>query len=232
MKPIEWLNWDVARQVGLFHRDWKPFSSGTAILNLPEIRWTDVIEPGNYTPTLVMKGQQRSGDALRIQYPFQLATFPITNAQFLAFIESTEHHYKMLPNTYRELGDPVVGIYHTDVVAFYCWLDHICRETGLLDAGWMIDLATQHEWIIGIDQLESQLEKRIRYGVGRPFLERCWQLYPKEFFRRVSYPSSRRSVLVDNHVTCAYIKGQVVVHWMPLLSLTEETSFRVVCRQI
>lgn len=79
-----------------------------------------------------------------VSYDFRIARFPVTNAQYAAFLTATGHAAPLMWND-RRFNDPlqpVVGVDWSDALAFCAWLNSI----GAALAGAEVDLPTEAEW--------------------------------------------------------------------------------------
>ncbi len=121
---------------------------------LPDIQWVEV-PPGTLT-------LERGHNPYCIKHPFKLAKYPITNAQFHAFVEDKEDGYtqskwwqgfeqeKLLtpppaprwPNP----NHPRVDVTWYEAMAFCRWLNGKLHETGILEQGWTLRLPLEWEW--------------------------------------------------------------------------------------
>lgn len=139
-----------------------------------------------YTPT----GDFALGDAAEtytLAYPYWIARFPITNAQFQPFVAAngyTESHYwaeavradfwkqtgfhgrydsrprkepRKVSDLFSLANHPVVGVSWYEAVAYTRWLDGYLHQRGLLPPDWCVQLPSELEW-----------EKAARGGLETP----------------------------------------------------------------
>ncbi len=125
---------------------------------LPDIVWCDV--PAG---TFIMGADNQSDNPRReesIAYDFKIATYPVTFAQFQAFIDSGEFDdpawWEGFPEQYRpqrmsEQNNPYRNHPRDNVswyqaLAFSRWLDAKYRTAGLMPSGLQIRLPLETEW--------------------------------------------------------------------------------------
>ena len=81
---------------------------------------------------------------------FQIAKYPVTNAQYHAFVQQTQQkppHHSSGGRFPEELAAyPVVYVNWDDAVAYGQWLTRILREAGQLRENEVIRLPTEAEW--------------------------------------------------------------------------------------
>ena len=150
---------------------------------LPDIVWSKVVEPGQFKMGSDPDAYNAwEGAEFRLDYPFWLACYPVTYAQFEVFLNdgyTVDRFWTRVGLTWR--GDrrnpqygwrnpewhianhPVIGVTWYEAWAFTQWLDDMRRQ-GRVDLpaeapdGWVIRLPTEAEW-----------EKAARYPDGRKF---------------------------------------------------------------
>lgn len=117
---------------------------------LPDISWTDVVEPGKY-PSSPFNAAGTSGKVTHyvIDCPYRLARYPLTYRQVLAYFQAVGERPRALYNP-ESSTLPATRIYCTEAVAFCAWLEHELRQARLLEPGWMIDLPNFHESLVAI----------------------------------------------------------------------------------
>jgi formylglycine-generating enzyme required for sulfatase activity len=94
-----------------------------------------------------------------ISHPYALARFPVTNHQYLLFLEDLERSgdreqakqrrpRTWLGSRYRagEANHPVVSVSWLDAAAFAAWVDAKLRAGGATDADQHVRLPTEPEW--------------------------------------------------------------------------------------
>jgi iron(II)-dependent oxidoreductase len=81
---------------------------------------------------------------------FQIAKYPVTNAQYHAFVQQTHqkppHHWSGGRFPEELAAYPVVYVNWDDAVAYGQWLTRILREAGQLRENEVIRLPTEAEW--------------------------------------------------------------------------------------
>jgi formylglycine-generating enzyme required for sulfatase activity len=123
--------------------------------------WAQRIEPGRFVMGAGESQFENEKPAFtcQIRQPYALARFPITNRQYLAFLEDLERSGKgeqarqRRPRAwpggrYRasEGNHPVVGVSWLDATAFAAWAEEKLRATGTIKAGEHVRLPTEPEW--------------------------------------------------------------------------------------
>ena len=146
---------------------------------LPDIAWGEPVPAGTYT----VGGDERAYEGLEeqqvtLEYSYKLAKFPVSYAQFEAFVQSAglkqDEWWKGMPevgndgfgNEYpiREFRDqrfkhanhPRDNVTWYQAVAFCRWLTAQYQDKGLLADGEVIRLPTQHEWEIAARYPDGQ----------------------------------------------------------------------------
>jgi formylglycine-generating enzyme required for sulfatase activity len=138
---------------------------------IPEIAWGEPVLPGDYP----VGGDKEAFQSLpagkvKLNYEFRLGKYPITNAQFQAFVDADSEGYNdpafWTPAGLEWKGDrrapedagegafglpnhPRVNVCWYEVLAFCRWLSVRYRALGLLEDHEEISLPTQVEWEIG-----------------------------------------------------------------------------------
>jgi formylglycine-generating enzyme required for sulfatase activity len=82
----------------------------------------------------------------RIPYPYRIARFPVTVAQFRGFVSASGHQPADGGCLLGLANWPVVRVSWSDTQAFCDWLTRRWRETGALAEGWEIRLPSEAEW--------------------------------------------------------------------------------------
>lgn len=84
--------------------------------------------------------------ACNLPYPYRIARFPVTVAQFREFVNGSGHR-PADPGSLLGLANwPVVRVSLEDAHAFCRWLTRRWREKGLLEEGWEIRVPSEAEW--------------------------------------------------------------------------------------
>lgn len=147
------------RTLGLLGLDDRP---GVGLRDgLPDIAWVEV-PAGPF-----LYGEEKETRNLPA---FRIARYPVTNAQYRAFLDDPAGHaadgwwegLAQRPEPERgawsEPNHPRETISWYEAMAYARWLDTRLRERGLLPEGWMVRLPTEEEW-----------EKAARGEDGREF---------------------------------------------------------------
>ncbi|MEW5719547.1 MAG: SUMF1/EgtB/PvdO family nonheme iron enzyme [Chloroflexota bacterium] len=96
---------------------------------------------------------------------FQIAKYPLTNAQYLAFVQQTQHeppsHWSGGQFSEELAAHPVVYVAWSDAVAYCEWLTKVLREAGHLRENEVIRLPTEAEWEKVASWDEAKKAKRI-----------------------------------------------------------------------
>ena len=114
---------------------------------LPDIDWVE-IAPG---PFIWQEGETRT-----IHRPYRIARYPVTNAQYQAFIDAADYGDAAWwgPSTSKEAyrwrwdqpNRPRVAVDWLEAMAFCRWLTARCHEARLIGADLLIRLPTEQEW--------------------------------------------------------------------------------------
>ncbi|MBM4199880.1 MAG: TIR domain-containing protein [Gammaproteobacteria bacterium] len=140
--------------------DPRPGIGCDAETGLPDILWSEVILPGEV---------ELEGGAGRfvIEQPFRIAVYPVTRAQYGAFLDATDGYEAdawwtgltrpdpRWPPTGAGGNYPVGLVTWDEAVAFCRWLDHALRARGLIVPDQQLRLPTEWEWqqaVTGGDQ--------------------------------------------------------------------------------
>lgn len=123
--------------------------------------WAARIEPGDFILGDDNSNRDNEKPAMRsrILRPYALARFPITNHQYLAFLNDLEQqgrteeartrrprHWSGKQYRAGEANHPVAMVTWPDLTAFAAWLDAYLKRCGIIPAGDRIRLATEPEW--------------------------------------------------------------------------------------
>lgn len=158
-------------------------------LKLPDIAWSAEIPAGTYT---IGDDEWISDEKTRlakVNFPYRLARYPITNAQFQCFLEAedrdNEKWWQGIPNTNRErqfselqwayANHPRERVSWYQVMAFCRWLTQKLHD-GLLPAGpltgdpkqYTITLPHEYEWEVAARWPNEAVQARI-YPWGPDF---------------------------------------------------------------
>jgi formylglycine-generating enzyme required for sulfatase activity len=115
---------------------------------LPDIDWVD-IAPGPFT--------WQEGEARTIDEPYRVARYPVTNAQYQAFIDARDYGddrwwregYAAPPpadRRWEQTNRPRVNVAWVEAMAFCRWLTARYRKTGAIASDEVVRLPTEHEW--------------------------------------------------------------------------------------
>jgi formylglycine-generating enzyme required for sulfatase activity len=115
--------------------------------------WAERIEPGAF-----YLGEEEHLDYRTVQ-TYALARFPVTNRQYLAYLddlqaqdkaaEAERRRPRFWPGSQYRAGEgnhPVVGISWYDAAAFAKWLDTYLKDKKIIPEGDLIRLPTEPEW--------------------------------------------------------------------------------------
>jgi formylglycine-generating enzyme required for sulfatase activity len=123
--------------------------------------WAERIEPGPFIlgDDNGAYADEKPAISSRTVQTYALARFPVTNRQYLAYLEDLQAHDKdaeaeerrprFWPGSQYRAGEgnhPVVGINWYDAAAFAAWLDDHLKQKGIVPAGDLIRLPTEPEW--------------------------------------------------------------------------------------
>jgi len=161
LKPPERFHlWRTRGRLGLDDRLGVGLRDG-----LPDIDWLEVAA-----------GPFRYGDGRepRELPAFRIARYPVTNAQFQAFIDDAGYQTDTWWAGLAQRPEPLRGAWNEpdrprecvswyEAIAYARWLDARLREAGRLPAGWSVRLPTEEEW-----------EKAARGSDGREFPWGAW----------------------------------------------------------
>ena len=137
---------------------------------LPDIAWSENIPPDKY-PIGGDKDTYKSlrGEKFELAYNFQIAVYPVTNAQFQAFIDADEAGYndpaywneaglewksdRHAPDEHGDMNfrlpnHPRIYMRWYEAMAYCNWLTEQYRTAGLIGKDEVIRLPTEHEWEI------------------------------------------------------------------------------------
>lgn len=119
---------------------------------LPDIRWTDAVEPAEYPASFfntIVTGSKITHHI--IERPYRLARYPLSYRQLLVYFRAIGEHPRALYNP-EPSTLPATRIYCTEAVEFCGWLERELRGAGLLQPGWMIDLPNYSESLVAMDR--------------------------------------------------------------------------------
>ncbi len=86
-----------------------------------------------------------AGDHL-IDYPYWLARFPVTVAQFQKYVNETGAELEGFEWQCGAVNTPVVSLIWDEATAFCAWLTRCWREKGWLPDGYHVTLPSEPEW--------------------------------------------------------------------------------------
>lgn len=141
-------------------------------VTLPDIAWCEI--PAEKAGETFVFGEGEDEQRLAIPYTYWIARYPVTYAQYKAFVDAGGYSNEDLwtktgwawkkdtthPEYWRDprwhiTNHPVIGVTWYEAYAFCQWLDSVAAKPG---PGLVIRLATQAEW-----------EKAARYPHGRAY---------------------------------------------------------------
>jgi len=112
---------------------------------LPDIEWI-TIPAGAFWMGSDEYNSEKPRHRVTFREGFEISRYPITNAQYQAFVEEGGKE----PETYRDpfgfSNHPVVGVSWYDAVAFCEWLTRRLRDAGALEQEMVVRLPTEAEW--------------------------------------------------------------------------------------
>jgi len=138
---------------------------------LPDIEWCEVPAGEFIMGSEDISDDEKPQHTVNLPYTYKAAKYPITNAQYNAFVEArgydkrqywtaagwaeklkptyendpwTEPRYQGEP--FNLSNHPVVGVSWYESVAYCRWLTEVLRGCGELGEGWQIRLPTEAEW--------------------------------------------------------------------------------------
>ena len=104
-------------------------------------------------------GDEKPAFTYTIRRPYALARYPVTNRQYLRFLEALEaigraeeanrRRPRYWPGRRYRAGEgshPVVAVSWEDATAFAAWVDQLLREQGVLKEGEEVRLPAEPEW--------------------------------------------------------------------------------------
>jgi len=100
---------------------------------------------------------ERPVHQVNIPYDYWIARYPVTVAQFRAFVESSGHNPRDMDSLAGVANHPVVNVTWYEALAFTRWLTERWQKAGRLPQGWAVRLPSEAEW-----------EKAARGGVEIP----------------------------------------------------------------
>jgi len=132
---------------------------------IPDIIWCD-IPAGAFIMGSDKYEREKPQHTLNIPYSYQVAKYPITNAQYELFV--ADEGYSKRPywtaagwawkekekrttaghesEPFSLANHPIVRVSWYESVAYCHWLTEVLREHGKLAEGWLIRLPTEAEW--------------------------------------------------------------------------------------
>lgn len=130
---------------------------------LPDLRWTNIVEPGAYPANLFNTiGTGSKTTHHTIERPYRLARYPLSYRQALAYFRAIGQRPRALYNP-EPSTLPVTRIYCTEAIEFCAWLESELRRAGLLEPGWMIDLPNYPESLVALERFFSPDSYRSLY---------------------------------------------------------------------
>ncbi len=122
----------------------------------PEVTGVDAIElfpvaagefwMGNGEGADLVREYARPLHRCRIPYPYRIARFPVTVAQFRSFVSASGYRPADGGCLLGFANWPVVRVSWNDTRAFCDWLTRRWRESGTLAEGWEVRLPSEAEW--------------------------------------------------------------------------------------
>jgi formylglycine-generating enzyme required for sulfatase activity len=137
---------------------------------LPDLRWC-LVPPGPFLMGSRKEDDREAYDdempqhTYDVPYPYAVALYPITNAQFRAFVEDSDGYRSdrwwtraglswrkeragpdKLGGAYALPNHPAVMITWYEALAWCCWLSASLQGTGSLPEGWEVRLPSEAEW--------------------------------------------------------------------------------------
>jgi len=143
------------------------------MIKIPDIEWCEVPAGEFIMGSNNNYDEEKPQHTLNLPYSYKAAKYPITNAQYNAFVEAggyRERRYwtaagwaeKLKPQRgdkqpwtgprqpwgepFNLSNHPVVGVSWYEAVAYCRWLTEVLRGCGELAEGWLIRLPTEAEW--------------------------------------------------------------------------------------
>lgn len=122
---------------------------------------------------------------VEILYPFRMARFPVTVAQFREAVEAGGVEIKESWGLHQPANSPMVGVSWHEARAFCDWLTKRWREEEKIESGWEVRLPTEAEWekaARGEDgreypwgnERETERANAREAGIGRPSTVGCF----------------------------------------------------------
>ena len=117
---------------------------------LPDIVW-GYVPPGPFwlgsdRSDPDSRDDERPADWVDIPYGYWIARYPVTTAQFRAFVEATGHRPSDPDSLRGRANEPVVWVNWDEAVAFCAWLTTAWRARYGLPNGYAITLPNEPEW--------------------------------------------------------------------------------------
>ncbi|MCP4287422.1 MAG: formylglycine-generating enzyme family protein, partial [Gammaproteobacteria bacterium] len=119
-------------------------------VGLPDITWCDV-SAGTFLMGSDKKLDRFARDSEMPQHEvtiaaFKMSRYPITNAQYQAFVDDGGKEPRKLREPFGLSNHPVVGVTWYDAMAFCDWLTKRLLDTGELKEGMVVRLPSEAEW--------------------------------------------------------------------------------------
>jgi formylglycine-generating enzyme required for sulfatase activity len=152
---------------------------------LPDIVWSAVIEPDTYPIGDEEAWFPLATESHKLTYRYQIAKYPVTNAQFQAFIDADADGYnnprywttsgltwkgdRRAPDEYDDAlfrlpNHPRICARWYEAMAFCGWLTERYREAGLISSDTVIRLPLDKEW-----EIAGRGKQGLRYPYGDAF---------------------------------------------------------------
>ena len=77
---------------------------------------------------------------------FKIGKYPVTNAQYLRFVEATRHGWWDKGHPPERANQPAVGVSWYDARAYCAWLTEVWRTEGIIVPDEVVRLPTEAEW--------------------------------------------------------------------------------------
>ncbi|HKH47862.1 MAG TPA: SUMF1/EgtB/PvdO family nonheme iron enzyme [Thermoanaerobaculia bacterium] len=90
--------------------------------------------------------EERPAHDLDLPYEYFLGRYPVTVAQFRAYVEASGKQPGDLDSLRRPANAPVVWLSWNESLAFCRWLTVRWRDLGRIEPGWAVSLPSEAEW--------------------------------------------------------------------------------------